>query len=349
LSHFQKALDLNPEIETKIYQESLERDRQNARKDDVVNNNDNNNTNTLNENEDDENIENLIERFQNELFVDNRQLCSSNLAPGTIQTEKHISCLPVEVMILILKYVVSAELDIKSLERFGSVCKGFFLLSRENAIWYLACKKVWKNNLSPPSAPLNTWRDIFINRCRVLFDGVYISKINYLRYGENSFQDSAYRPVQNVTYFRLIRFCADGRLFMLTSADELQNSVNRLKNIRNAEQSREIAKGTYSYQDDHVLIVIKKTNQSNNEMQKAYNRKRNIDTDTSLTFFLELEITNSHKRNFTKLNWKNYSVSQFRDGEELNSEYDLHSSTKYPPFIFSHVKSFHLHSNECLQ
>lgn len=88
-----------------------------------------------------------------------------------------------------------------------------------------------------------TWRDIFINRCRVKFDGCYISKITYQRLGENSFQDQFYRPVQIVEYFRLIRFFPNGDLFTMTSADELQVSVNKLKNKRSAMQSREILKG----------------------------------------------------------------------------------------------------------
>lgn len=134
--------------------------------------------------------------------------------------------------------------DTNPFDRFLFLFPGFFLLSRENEIWRKSCEKVWKNNLSPPpQPPLMTWRDIFINRCRVMFDGCYISKITYQRLGENSFQDQFYRPVQIVEYFRLIRFFPNGDLIMMTSADELQVSVNRLKNKRNAMQAREILKG----------------------------------------------------------------------------------------------------------
>lgn len=76
-------------------------------------------------------LDDLIESFSKDLSISNQSICQSNFAAGTIRTEKHISSLPIEVFILILKYVVSNELDMQSLERFGRVCKGktYFLVS----------------------------------------------------------------------------------------------------------------------------------------------------------------------------------------------------------------------------
>ena len=73
--------------------------------------------------------------------------------------------------------------------------------------------------------------------------------------------------------------------------------------------------------------------------------------ERTLTFFLELEISSSSKkRKFTKLLWKSYSVSQIKeDGIVFNSNYDLRSTSKYPPFYFSYVKSYHAFSSDCLQ
>lgn len=201
-----------------------------------------------------EELKNLVEYFSKQL--ENRPLCQPSSSSDTIRTEKHISSLPVEVMLLILKFVVSNDLDLRSLERFGMACKGFFILSRENELWRKACEKVWKNNLL--TQPLLTWRDMFINRSRLRFDGCYISKITYQRLGENSFQDQFYRPLHLIVYYRLLRFFPCGEMIMMTSADDLQMSVNKLQNKRAAQQSREILNGKYHYQDNHVLIVIKK-------------------------------------------------------------------------------------------
>lgn len=266
-------------------------------------------------------------------------MCQSSSSSDVIRIEKHISSLPVEVLLLILKFVISNNLDLRSLERFGMVCKGFFILSRENELWRKACEKVWKNNLSTPTL---TWRDTFINRSRVLFDGCYISKTTYQRLGENSFQDQFYRPVQIVEYYRLLRFFPCGEMIMMTSSDDLQMSVNKLKNKRTAEQSRGILSGNYHYQDNHVLIVIKKRpNTTNNQMFKK--RIVDIRDDCIFTFFLELEICGaSRKRKFGKLMWKNYSVcAQNKANEEVNSDFDIRSAKKYPPFFFSHVMSYY--------
>ena len=344
---YRRAVQLEPNIEYKVYQSTLAENEQKAGYSKAIAGSSKGGIeNSQLENYDDEDdLDDLVESFQKELSLENRPICESSYLSGTIKTGKHISALPVEVLLLILKYVVSNDLDMKSLERFGRVCKGFFLLSRDPEIWKLACYKVWKNNVSPTTEILS-WREIFINRCRVLFDGCYICKINYQRLGENSFQDQFYRPVQIVEYFRLIRFFADGTLFMMTSADELQHSVNRLKNPKIAMQQREILKGNYHYQDNHVLIVIKKKSSPN--ANQKYKRKA-MENDNCLTFFLELEIGNSQRRNFTKLSWKNYSVSQISNNQEISSDYDLRSSAKYPPFFFSHVKSYLTECSECLQ
>lgn len=56
-----------------------------------------------------------------------------------IVTSAHFSDLPMEVILYILHWVVSSEMDLKSLERFSSVCRGFYLLARDQEIWKRAC------------------------------------------------------------------------------------------------------------------------------------------------------------------------------------------------------------------
>lgn len=337
---YRRAIQLVPDIEFKFYTQTTQ-SKQNARDErNNINNDLKAGTTSHFDNDDDNTLDDLIAAFQLDLSENNQGVCESTFGAGTISTSLHIACLPVEVFLVILKWLVSNDLDFRSLERFGQVCKGFYLLSRDQDVWKLACCKVWGSNVSPTS----TWRDMFINRPRVNFNGCYISKINYQRYGENSFQDQFYRPLQTVEYFRLIRFLPNGKMLMMTSADELQVSVNKLKNVQNAMQSRDILKGNYHYQDATVLIVIKKQQSAHQKFKRKI-----ISDDDMLTFFLELEIQDSIKKKFTKLMWKNYAISQFKSGEEFSSDFDLRSSTKYPPFYFSQVKSYHSESADCLK
>lgn len=337
---YKRAIQLDPDIEFKTYTQTAQQKKK--VKDEANNNNAGTSSSTAQQVHSDEIVDDLVDAFQNELSLNSQGVCESSFGPGIISTSLHISALPVEVLLVILKWLVSSELDFKSLERFGRVCKGFFLLSRDQEIWKLACARVWGSNISSPAS--STWREMFISRPRVNFNGCYISKINYQRYGENSFQDQFYRPLQLVEYFRLIRFLPNGTMLMMTSADELQLSVNKLKNIQSALQSRDVFKGTYHYQDSTVLIVIKKQSSTSQKFKRKI-----ISDDDMLTFFLELEIADTNKRKFTKLMWKHYAISQFKKGvEEFSSDFDLRSSTKYPPFYFSQVKSFHAESHECL-
>lgn len=332
IRHYKRAIHLVPDIEFRVYSTTQQKIK--ARDDKK---NGNNSAKVKQDGDCDESIDNLVEAFQQDLSLYNTGVCESNFGAGTISTSLHISSLPVEVFLVILKWLVSNDLDFKSLEKFGQVCKGFYLLSRDQEVWKIASMKVWGTNVSPTS----TWREMYLTRPRVNFNGCYISKISYQRYGENSFQDQFYRPVQIVDYFRLVRFLPNGTILMMTSADELQTSVSKMKHVHSALQSRDVLKGHYHYQDSTVLIVIKKQLSTT----QKFKRKNSTDDDNTFTFFLELEIT---KKN-TKLMWKNYSITHFRNGDDLSSDFDLSSSSKYPPFYFSHVRSFHAESNECLQ
>lgn len=71
---------------------------------------------------------------------------------------------------------------------------------------------------------------MYTERPRVWFNGCYISKTSYLRYGERSFQDQFYRPVHLIEYYRYVRFFPDGTALMLTSPDEPAQTVGKLSN-----------------------------------------------------------------------------------------------------------------------
>lgn len=83
---------------------------------------------------------------------------------------------------------------------------------------------------------------MYIERPRVCFNGCYISKTSYLRYGERSFQDQFYRPVHLVVYYRYIRFFPDGSVLVMQSTDEPAHTVAKLQHNKNRP---DILKGNY--------------------------------------------------------------------------------------------------------
>lgn len=88
----------------------------------------------------------LYEKFQSDL-------CSEEIYGGKILLNSrdasvimtgrnlHISDLPPEIIMHILRWVVSSQLDMRSLEQFSAVCKGFYIYGRDEELWRLACVK----------------------------------------------------------------------------------------------------------------------------------------------------------------------------------------------------------------
>lgn len=302
---YRRAVQLDPDIEFKIYEQSKN----------AVNNNvgaraasaPRDNKNSIGDGCEEEDLSevNLVERFHASILNGNGTLFErGNAGAGVIVTGGlHISDLPMEVILIILKWVVSSHLDIRSLEQCSMVSKGFYLCARDNEIWKLACKRVWGRGASLTKESGHTsWRGMFIERPRVCFNGCYISKTSYIRYGERSFQDQFYRPVHLIEYYRYLRFFPDGTVLMLTTADEPQHAVYKLQNRNRSD----ILKGHFRFNSDIVTIIVKK-----NEEKKQHNRMRGF-ADFELndrSFVLQLQMTYTKKRRMPQLVWQQYSVN----------------------------------------
>lgn len=118
----------------------------------------------------------------------------------------HMSSLPMEIVLYIFRWVVSSELDIRSLEIISRVCRGFYVCARDAEIWRMACVRVWGVNCGRYEPKYQSWRDMYMQRPRLRYNGCYISKTTYIRHGENSFQDEFYKPWHLVEYFRYLRY-----------------------------------------------------------------------------------------------------------------------------------------------
>ncbi len=92
--------------------------------------------------EDDEDLDgvDLMERFQ---LATGKSGCLFSRAtdPSVITTGLHFSDLPLEIIFYILRWVVSSELDMRSLEQISLVSRGFYVCAKDPEIWRLACLK----------------------------------------------------------------------------------------------------------------------------------------------------------------------------------------------------------------
>lgn len=276
----------------------------------------------------------LYDQFRQETLTENN-FCSKKFP----QSSKHFSELPNEVVMLILKWIVSDQLDIRSVEKFSLVCKGFYVFGRDPEVWRLACARVW----GPKNLPINkyeNWRHMFLTRPHLNFDGVYISKTSYVRAGEPGL-DGFYRPWHLVEYYRYFRFYPDGCVIFLTVCDEPRNTVAKLK-IPAVSGDQNILKGTWTLTDAKILIklakkIMKKT--TSKYSRKHGDNDKNVDQEQAFT--IELEVSSEKRRLNNQLKWLHYEIDTFykASNEKSHTKLDL-NKVDFPIFYFSHVRSY---------
>ncbi|KAL3188098.1 hypothetical protein MRX96_038103 [Rhipicephalus microplus] len=242
------------------------------------------------------------------------------------QKATHISDLPREVFMFILRWVVSSDLDILSLEAVSKVravaasdrkvmpqsvqvCRGFYLCARDPELWHTACIRTWGEGCGQLNQ-YDSWREMYICRPRICHNGVYINRTTYVRHGESSFQDSSYRPCFLVEYFRYLRFFTDGVVLMLTTPDNPVKAVLKKPPVKILRNSGCRRGGRHSVEPDQV-------------------------------FHLELELRSVRGRTNAQLVWKSYAIHSYWLGQESVATFDL-TSNAFPPLWFSRVKSFTL-------
>ena len=97
----------------------------------------------------------------------------------------HISSLPFEVLITIMKWVVSSDLDLRSLEQCSEVCRGFYLASRSNDVWKPVCLRTWGFDKIPndiettrkKNGNVLSWRQFYLTRPRVQVGIRFINEV----------------------------------------------------------------------------------------------------------------------------------------------------------------------------
>ena len=141
----------------------------------------------------------------------------------------YLSTIPDELILNILLHLSLASLS--SLSRISQVCKKLLFLSQgENSLYKALCLHYFRPFDTPSHLSLrvkdynNDWRKMLIERSRLRFDGVYIATCHYLRPGVNDLSWNT--PIHTVTYFRFIRFFADGRCITVLTTLEPKEVVH---------------------------------------------------------------------------------------------------------------------------
>lgn len=293
-------------------------------------------------------IEDLLAYFEQQLTLESSfpKICTPELE----MTRMHISALPREILMYIFRWVVSSELDMRALEQLSLVCRGFYICARDPEIWHSACMRVWGRNCTKV-VPYKSWREMFLQRPRVRFDGVYISKTSYIRQGEESL-DGFYRAWHHVEYYRYLRFFPDGHVIMLTSPEDPLTVVPRLRTRNTRMDAALLGHFRLSQETDNqtkvFAVVCKKKEEKAAEFQKNRFCRRNPSPEAEHSFHVGLHVSSGGRQNFSKLVWIHHSchITYKLTGETVVTAFDL--DRMYAPFLFARVKSYTAFSEQPL-
>ncbi|XP_031729563.1 F-box only protein 9 isoform X1 [Anarrhichthys ocellatus] len=333
IKFYRMAMQLVPDIEFKInYSRPPDADRGGG--------------NYMDNNVDGE-IEDLLAYFEEELTLESSfpKICT----PELDLTQMHISALPSEILMYIFRWVVSSDLDMRALEQLSLVCRGFYICARDPEIWHLACLRVWGRNCTK-LVPFKSWREMFLQRPRVRYDGVYISKTSYIRQGEASL-DGFYRAWHHVECYRYLRFFPDGHVVMLNTPEDPLLVVPRLrtKNIR--MDSVLLGHFRLSQETDNqtkVFAVCKKKEKATEFQRNRFSRRNPPPPEAEHSFHVGLHLCSGGRQTFSKLVWIHHSchITYKPTGETVITPFDLDSM--YTPFFFARVKSYTAFSKQPL-
>lgn len=337
--YYRKAVQLVPDIESRIGDFKLGR-RERAREESESS------LGLSDAGEVDDDLTDLIQHFQRlRIIQDEHRICQ----PNTDQRAVHISRLPFEVLTYIFKWVVSSDLDVHSLEQLSTVCRGFYLCARDDELWRLICMRTWGLNCGRPKT-FGTYRNMYIERPHLRYNGCYIGKSTYYRQGEKGL-DNYYCPFQVVNYYRYIRFFPEGKVLMLTTPDDPLTALPNLRTRGSVIQG--LLTGYYKLAGDRVNLVLKRK-QVVDYLPAVYRYRRqrnqqNYNSDAEQSFDAEFTVRSLNGKPHWHLTWTHYDVHTiYRSGEETIVDFEL-SNKAYPPLMFSRVRSFTAFSETPLQ
>lgn len=342
IQYYRKAVQLVPDIEFKI-------DEYKPKRRERVRDESESSAGLSDASDVEDEITDLVRHIHNMHYTTNEnagRICIPAAEPKCT----HIGDLPVELMQYILKWVVSSDLDIYSLEQLACVSRGFYLCARDEELWRLVCLRIWGINCGS-AMKYGSFRNMYIQRPHLRFNGCYISKCFYYRSGEKSL-DNYYQPYHRVEYYRYIRFFPEGKVLMLTSPENPYVVLPMLLSRSSSPQG--LLSGYYKLTGDRVTMVLKKVRSATEYLQTyRYRRLKNAHSGVEggeQSFDAEFTVKTVGDRPHWQLSWAQYAIHTINrlTREDTVAEFEL-SNKNYPPLLFSRVRSFTAYSRSPLR
>ncbi|NWT42571.1 FBX9 protein, partial [Chroicocephalus maculipennis] len=202
----------------------------------------------------------------------------------------------------------------------------FLIFTRDPEIWHQVCLKIWGRSCNK-LVPYASWREMFLERPRVRFDGkVYFWKSVFF------------------FYCMYLRFFPDGQVMMLTTPEDPQSIVPRLRTKNTRTDAILLGHYRLSQETDNqtkVFAVITKKKEEKPIDYHKYRYFRRVPVqETDHSFHVGLQLCSSGRQRFNKLVWIHHSchITYKSTGETAVTTFDI--DKMYTPLFFARVKSF---------
>ncbi|KAJ3102501.1 hypothetical protein HDU97_000460 [Phlyctochytrium planicorne] len=211
----------------------------------------------------------------------------------------------------------SMVLDFNAIIRIAMVCKRMCHLTRSKTLWKQMCHHFHKESsqalLDENRLTFkNDWLNMWLDKPRIRYDGIYISRVNYIREG---YTESFNKPLLIVTYYRYIKFLPGSLVKFWRTPLEPAVAVKEFN--ADPKTLKGMSTGTFSISAGNIFMTTD-------------------DPDQPLCrFSTQLKLTSSRRGRHNKLSWVDFSYVDKRKPDKI----DIRSS-QLKPFAFSKVKSF---------
>ena len=155
--------------------------------------------------------------------------------------------LPNEMLLMVF-----SKLPIHALGSASIVCRQWQAVASSPSLWRTACLDAFRYAPADTNERIlhkfhrGSWRDMYMDRCHLRFDGLYVARNTYIRTGATEWK--VRNPVHLVAYYRYCRFFPDGTFVYRTTPETVSKVAKslllydgRARTTRNAHVKHEQA------------------------------------------------------------------------------------------------------------
>lgn len=179
--------------------------------------------------------------------------------------------LPNEMLLLVF-----AKLSKPSLGAAQLVCRQWKVVGDTPSIWRTACLEAFSNCTLETNERLlykfhrGSWKDMYLDRCHLNFNGVYVSRNTYLKQGATEWK--VRNPVHLVAYYRYVKFFPDGTFLYRTTPETVSKVAKTMEVKGGSHTSRKqdhsgVQSGRYKLDGDKLYTALRYANSTSTEVR----------------------------------------------------------------------------------